>query len=321
MVFLNKNLMSSKDRTRSIPAPIFITGFQCFVTALICWILGHLGRHVEKNSFFAQFPVQEYSFNVSKQVLPLSLIFVGMVTFNNLCLQYVEVSFYNVARSLTIVFNVIFTFFFLGENTSWKTMITLFIVILGFFVGSDGETNFSLVGTLFGVVSSVFVSLNSIYVKKMLVFCDDNMWKLTFYNNVNAVVLFGVVLLTGSGEVALLKSSTQLLIKPAFWLAMSITGVFGFMIGIVSTLQIKVTSPLTHNISGTAKACLQTILALLYYQNDTTVQSMLGVFVVIFGSLAYAYVRMDEDKKARINREQTKADDVDLGDKTKPAAV
>lgn len=29
-----------------------------------------------------------------------------MVTFNNLCLKYVEVSFYNVARSLTIVFNV-----------------------------------------------------------------------------------------------------------------------------------------------------------------------------------------------------------------------
>ena len=34
-----------------------------------------------------------------------------------------------------------------------------------------------------------------------------------------------------------------------------------FGIGYVTGLQIKVTSPLTHNISGTAKAAAQTVLA------------------------------------------------------------
>ena len=43
------------------------------------------------------------------QVLPLSLVFVGMITFNNLCLKYVGVAFYNVGRSLTTVFNVVST--------------------------------------------------------------------------------------------------------------------------------------------------------------------------------------------------------------------
>ena len=47
----------------------------------------------------------------------LGLVFVGMITFNNLALKYVEVSFYNVARSLTIVFNVVLTFALLGERT------------------------------------------------------------------------------------------------------------------------------------------------------------------------------------------------------------
>ena len=41
------------------------------------------------------------------QVLPLSIVFVGMITFNNLCLKYLGVSFYNVGRSLTTVFNVV----------------------------------------------------------------------------------------------------------------------------------------------------------------------------------------------------------------------
>lgn len=41
------------------------------------------------------------------QVLPLSIVFVGMITFNNLTLKYLGVAFYNVGRSLTTVFNVV----------------------------------------------------------------------------------------------------------------------------------------------------------------------------------------------------------------------
>ena len=64
-----------------------------------------------------QFPEQRYKIRTGLGVMPLSLIFVGMITFNNLCLKYywlfdlnlryVPVSFYLVARSLTIVFNVV----------------------------------------------------------------------------------------------------------------------------------------------------------------------------------------------------------------------
>ena len=41
------------------------------------------------------------------QVLPLSIVFVGMITFNNLTLKFLGVAFYNVGRSLTTVFNVV----------------------------------------------------------------------------------------------------------------------------------------------------------------------------------------------------------------------
>ena len=42
-----------------------------------------------------------------RQTLPLSVVFVGMITFNNLCLKHVGVAFYYVGRSLTTVFNVV----------------------------------------------------------------------------------------------------------------------------------------------------------------------------------------------------------------------
>jgi GDP-fucose transporter C1 len=87
---------------------------------------------------------------------------------------------------------------------------------------------------------------------------------------------------------------------------MAVAGVLGFLIGIVTVMQIQVTSPLTHNISGTAKACVQTLLAYVVWQNDSTVKGNIGVFLVILGSGIYAYVRMLEmDAQAAAKRAGT----------------
>ena len=218
---------------------------------------------------------------------------VGMITFNNLCLRHVEVSFYNVARSLTIVFNVFFSRIFLGIPTSCKTMVCLGIVISGFVMGTHGELNFSLIGTVSGILSSLFVSLNSIFTKKVLPVVDDNHWKLTFYNNVNATFLFIPLIIYFEGDI--LMQSQERLTSAAFWSAMSVAGFFGFSIGIVTVLQIKATSPLTHNISGTAKAAVQSLMAFYLWGNDWTVLGVLGIFTVLGGSLLYTFVRMSEN--------------------------
>lgn len=41
-----------------------------------------------------------------------------MITFNSLCLTLVEVSFYNVARSLSLLFNAAFSYLLLGSVIS-----------------------------------------------------------------------------------------------------------------------------------------------------------------------------------------------------------
>jgi GDP-fucose transporter C1 len=303
LVFLNKVLMSS-DGT-SIPAPLFVTWFQCLVTACICWLLGELGRG-KSTGFLLQFPRYTYNLNVARQVLPLSAIFVSMITFNNLCLKYVEVSFYNVARSLTIVFNVVLTWMILGKSTSQRVLMTLVVVVAGFFLGSGSEMHFSMVGTVFGMTSSLFVALNGIYTSKVLDVVEGNKWKLAAYNNTNACIMFIPILLL-TGEVNVVMEHSALLLSGVFWTVMTLSGVFGFLIGIVTIMQIQVTSPLTHNISGTAKACVQTILALLLWQNPTNAANMGGVALVLFGSLLYSYVRRAEAAAAAAAAQATTA--------------
>ena len=357
LVFVNKVLLDSPGANggaagtgttagpspTAIPAPLFVTWFQCLVTVAICWACGEAGRRVAAQqqlalqqqqqqqqqpsspaleeggaspaaatasslssappapagpapalsaleAFFMQFPVVEFRLDVARRLLPLSLVFVGMVTFNNLALKFVEVSFYNVARSLTIVFNVVLTFAILGERTSLRVVGCLAAVVAGFFLGARGEMRFSLLGTSFGVVSSVFVSLNSIAQKRYMGVVEDNIWRLSAYNNINACLLFPP-LIALSGELATIYEFSAAFYSRVFWGNMLLGGVFGFLIGIVTTLQIKATSPLTHNISGTAKACVQTVLAFWIWQNPTSAENVAGIALVLAGSMAYGYVR------------------------------
>ncbi len=56
MVYLNKIVLSGKY---SIPAPLFVTWFQCFITCIICVVLGEMAQkqiELGKVTFLQQFP-------------------------------------------------------------------------------------------------------------------------------------------------------------------------------------------------------------------------------------------------------------------------
>ena len=50
------------------------------------------------------------------------------------------------------------------------------VVVVGFVLGSAGELKFSWAGLIFGLVSSVFVALYGIYVKKVMHVLHDDHW-------------------------------------------------------------------------------------------------------------------------------------------------
>ena len=67
---------------------------------------------------------------------------------------------------------------------------------------------------------------------------EGDIWKLTYYNNVNASLIF-VPLIIISGEVATLRDF-PLLYSMKFWGPMTVAGAFGFAMGYVVGLQIDV---------------------------------------------------------------------------------
>jgi len=275
--------------------PLFITWWQLVVAIVTIWILGIVGRSVPAVSMI---PPMEFDLEIAKKVAPLAACFVGMVSFNNLCLLYVEVTFYQVARSLTIVFSLIFTYTILHQTTSFPAIRACLIVMVGFLVGSVGEVHFSWLGVIYGVTSSAFVALYGIYVKKVMPVVGDNQWRLMIYNTILSIA-FMLPTIFVAGEYQGLIAS-EMLYTTGTWINMTITGIFGFVLNIAVFLQIKFTSPLTNNISGTLKACLQTVLAMLFYRNPISTLNGIGILLVIFGSFWYSNVRYMEMRASTV---------------------
>ena len=162
-------------------------------------------------------------------------------------------------------------------------------------------------------MASCCVALYSIYTKKVLPAVDQNIWKLGLYNNFNACILFLPLLLV-LGEFPAVMAFPHLM-SVKFWVAMMLGGVFGFLIGYVTGLQIQVTTPLTHNISGTAKACAQTVIASIYFYDMKPVLWWISNAVVLAGSLAYTHVKRQEMKADHGKEQQPQPDKVNGDDK------
>ena len=125
---------------------------------------------------FAFMPPIEFDIETAKKVLPVTIFYTSMIICNNVCLHYVEVSFYQVARSLTIVFTIGLTYMITRKQTSQYCMIACGVVVLGYIISSVTEIRFSAAGIIFGLLSSLFVSLYGISVKSVINELNDNTW-------------------------------------------------------------------------------------------------------------------------------------------------
>ena len=312
MVFANKYLLGDRDSSADIS--LYVAWVQCVVSVLLVagnsarrgvmrgdwgvlsnqWKFLKCGRKGTESSLSSSDPGP-----FQKPILMMTCTYVGMLSFNNLCLKNVGVAFYQVARSLTLIFVVIFSVILLKKSVSWKVVTCCLIVAGGFVLGVDQENlsgTLSAGGVVFGIITSLFVSLNGIFTKTALDAVERDSVKLTFYNNINAIILFlPFVLFTGQFRTAF---TTPQFLNPQFIVLLLMSGGLGFLIAWISAVQIDITSPVTHHISANAKAVLQTLIAVLHSGATKGALWWLSILMVVGGALFYALARMQEERQA-----------------------
>jgi len=297
LVIFNKIVLSGSSI--SVAAPMFIVWFQLLVTWICLIAMGNFGARIPMMNFFPPF---EFAMEKATKLIQLSVIFLGMMVFNNLCLFYVEVSFYQVARALTILFNIVLSQYMMNVPSSMQANQACAVVVIGFIIGCLGEPVLSIEGVIFGLISSIFVALYSIHVKRVLPIVDGSHWKLMMYTTtISLLLLIPIIFIVG--EFHTLRDSPAVSYA-SFWFAISFTGLLSFLINIAIFLQIIYTTPTTQNISGTIKAAAQTLIAILYFQNEVTLMGIIGIALVIAGSYWYSQIRLLETQLEAKQKEE-----------------
>ena len=189
-------------------------------------------------------------------------------------------------------------------------------MIFGYLLGVHGEVRFSAIGVVFGVLSSLFVALYSIWIKYILKnpqssivwpprdhpdrysSADDNKddWLLMLFNNqASFLLLIPLIFLTGESAEVL---ASPMIRDPTFLLVNVGAGAMGFLINIATFLQVKATSPVTHNVVATAKSAIQTVLSLFIWQNPISFMNGLGIALTLVGFMYYSFVKDREMRAA-----------------------
>jgi GDP-fucose transporter C1 len=298
-VILNRIVLTDKSEPAGA---LFVSWYQFVVAYALILIITLIFPNVPVLNLF---PPLHYNFRAFTRVLPVSITFLLMIGLNNKCLEYVSVSSYQIVRSLSIVFNIILTFLILRERTSLRSMLACFGVVIGFAFGVEGELGLSLRGALYGVLSSVFAALYAIVVKRAISLLDGNEYLLIEYNTPIAIVALTPSVWLG-GEFSVLREGRSL----RFWGMQTFAGLVGFIINIAVFLNIKYTSALTHNLTGTVKSCLQTMLAFVIFRETEvmTRNKFIGIVLVIGFSTYYVFVRRDEMKKKLVGEKEAAAE-------------
>lgn len=260
-------IMVNKWVLNAIPVPAFFLFCQLAIAVLL----------LRGASAFGFFVLPRVDMAIAMEIWPLVTINVIGLLFNTYCLQFVDASFYQVARGLVLPFTVFFSYMLLGSKSSMPTLIAVFIVCFGFFLGVSAEhLTVHALGVAMGVASSLTTSVHAIVVKRSLSVVPSSL-DLAYYSNLfSALAVLPVVAIAGEVPVILemingsekvigdsissatasaavaaatatAKNSGQL---HTFITGVIVTGFFGFLICVAGFLSIKVTSPVTHMISS-----------------------------------------------------------------------
>ncbi|CAG8553592.1 6767_t:CDS:2 [Funneliformis caledonium] len=288
MVFVNKWVLNR------VPLPFTLLWFQVVMAVILLHFSSIFG--------ILQLPILEKKKCIG--LLPLIAINVLGLSFNTICLQYVDASFYQVARALVLPFTVLFSFMFLKQKTSHKILLACLVVCIGFFVGVSSERlSISFVGITFGICSSISTALHAIVIKKSLTVVKGNTLDLVYYNNILSAIAFMplIFLFREQNQYSELFQNNSSGISKTFLIGILVTGFFGFLINVAGFLQIKVTSPVTHMISSAFRGVVQTILGNLIFGDLLTTGRVGGIFLILFGTCLYTWIK-DQDSKQ--NRKQ-----------------
>ncbi|KAF5311948.1 hypothetical protein D9619_002802 [Psilocybe cf. subviscida] len=310
MVFVNKAVLNSTPEL-----PLFFLLLQM----LIAVALLHMSAAVWSNSI----KIPAWNTDSARKLVPVVAVNIIGLVFNTLCLRDVEASFFQIARGLVLPLTIAVSSIHTRTSPSRKVLMAAAIVTIGFMLGVAPSSYVSLpassipspLSLFYGVLSSLFIALHAVLIKKSLPYCNNSTIELAWWTNAgSAAMVFPFVLLNGElSTLRVLSQSNEWNWRVFLW-GTTVTGLFGFLLCVAGLLSIKVTSPITHMFSSAARTVLQTALGVWIFGDVLTINRTASIAVISGGTLLFTWIKSTETPTYTAVP-QPRKDDIELGGK------
>ncbi|KYO03552.1 putative GDP-fructose:GMP antiporter [Plasmodium gaboni] len=228
-----------------------------------------------------------------KELWPLIITFNFTLVFGNICLKYTNISFYQLARSMTLPFNFFFSYFFFKQiKFNLLMIISCIIVSIGFFIFSLDAVNTNYNSVLYGTIVSIIQAIHLNLIKEKLIIYKDKMLML-YYNLIYSSIILFIYLFITRDILVLVNLDKRL----TFYLFLScISSIF---VTFSSFLCIHYTDNVVFNMFGNVKSTVQTFMSKYYNSENFNTHTMIGIILTTLGSCIYTCSN-EYSKKSKI---------------------
>lgn len=288
VVFINKIVLTSYR----FPSFLFLACMQFFST---CIVLGAL-------SSMKQIDIPLISTDIAKEVLPVSLMFLGNVASGLGSTQALNLPMFTALRRFSILMTMIGEYLVLSTVPTKTVLLSVALMVGGAIIAALFDLTFNPWGYFYILLNDVFTALNGVYLKKASLSNKCNKIAVLFYNSFFSTffvfVFFVICQLfyydhnTGTAEGSELDKvmSFSGWKDPAFLLLFCLAAVMGSILNYSIFLCTSLNSALTTAVVGCLKNVLTTYVSMVLLSGYTfTWVNFIGLNVSIAGSLLYTY--------------------------------
>lgn len=220
-----------------------------------------------------------------KKIWMLVLSFNLTLIFGNICLKHTPISTYQLARSLTLPLNFLFSLYFFKQiKFNGKMMLSCVIVSIGFFIFSFDNFNTNFHSVFYGSLVSVIQAIHLNLLKTKLNIFKDNVQMI--YHNVIYSTLILLIYLTITRDIfAFFKLDAHSVF------CLFISCLISVCLTLSSFMCIYYTDNVVFNMLGNVKSTIQTVLSKFYYTEDLNFNTFVGILLTTIGSFFYALSR------------------------------
>eukprot|EP00049_Salpingoeca_infusionum_P023470 m.12294 g.12294 ORF g.12294 m.12294 type:complete len:334 (+) comp5817_c0_seq1:221-1222(+) len=226
------------------------------------------------------------------------MLFVGVmrgatVVCGLISLSHVAVSFTETVKSSAPFFTVIFARVILGQLTPTAVMLSLIPVMAGLALCSATELSFDTIGFTAAIANNVIDCVQNVFSKKLLQYLSPV--ELQFYTSAAAAILQLPILIYTLAPTLSDSSSTM---SPNLIWMIAIDAVFYHLQSVTAYFTMQYLTPVSQSVANTLKRAILIFLSILWFGNEITPLSGIGMLTVIAGVFFYNHVRIRTEVEA-----------------------